>query len=55
MEPPNVLKTLFNDGELPKVNVEIGLTKETIIDLAFAAIIVAVLLAFLNKYILSKI
>ncbi|MBC8051876.1 MAG: hypothetical protein H7Y13_02310 [Sphingobacteriaceae bacterium] len=52
--PNNVLTKFFNDGELPKVNVEIGLSRETIQDLAAAAVIVAIIIALLQKYILSK-
>ena len=54
MADTNVLKKFFNEGELPKVNVEIGLSKETIIDLAAAAIIAAIVISLLQKYILSR-
>jgi F0F1-type ATP synthase alpha subunit len=54
MEKTNVLKKLFNDGELPTVNVEISLSRDTIVDLAAAAVIVAIVIALLQKYILQK-
>jgi hypothetical protein len=53
-EKKNVLRTFYEDGTLPNVPIEITLSKETMIDIAATAIIVAVILTLLNKFILGK-
>lgn len=42
-------------GELPTAKVDISLDKETLIDVAVTALIVAIAFTLLNKFLLSKI
>ncbi|WP_169303362.1 hypothetical protein [Pedobacter cryophilus] len=50
----NIFQKLIQEGELPQVNVEIGLTRETLTDIAITALIVSILITLLNKFLLSK-
>jgi hypothetical protein len=51
----SLLSNLVNKGELPTVNVEISISKETIIDAAVAGIIAAFVVILINKFVISKI
>ena len=50
----NILSNLVNKGELPTVQVEVGLSRETIIDAAAAAVMTAIVVVLLNKFLLQK-
>ncbi|MBK0383529.1 hypothetical protein I5M32_11230 [Pedobacter sp. SD-b] len=51
---PTLVDNLLK-GELPEVKMNISLDRETLTDIAITAIIVAVLVTLLNKFLLSKI
>jgi hypothetical protein len=42
-------------GELPEVKMNVSLDRETLTDIAVTAVIVAILVTLLNKFLLSKI
>ena len=50
----SVLTDLIKKGELPKVNVDVRLSKESMVDLAATAIIAAIVIVLLNKLIFSR-
>lgn len=50
----SLLNNLVNKGELPQVKVNVSLDRETLTDVAITALIVAVLVTLMNKYLLSK-
>lgn len=45
----SVISDLLNKGELPKVQVEVKLSKETMFDISACAIIAALVIVILNK------
>ena len=48
------LKNLIQKGQLPTVNVEVALSKESMIDLAATAVIAAIVVVLLNKFLFSR-
>lgn len=50
----SLLQNLVQKGELPEVRVDVSLDRETLTDIAITALIVAVIVTLMNKYLLSK-
>lgn len=50
----SVISDLLNKGELPKVNVDVRISKQSMVDLAATAVIAAMVIVLLNKLIFSK-
>lgn len=50
----SLIDNLIKKGELPTVNVDVSVSKKTLIDTGVAAVIVCLVILLLNKLVFSK-